>query len=131
MLKFHGMSKYRARNAFTIIESVIAMLILGIMMAGGINFFILASKHAAENTHKKTALRLADSWMETLRSGTVPIANSAVPALAIDDLPAAAGSGTTTVANVAGQTYKLVTVTVTWNEPGLTTPQQVVLQTYI
>jgi type II secretory pathway pseudopilin PulG len=63
-------SIHSSSKAFTIIEAMIAILLLGIMMAGGIAYFTLATKHASENAHEKIALELAQSKMEDVRSST-------------------------------------------------------------
>lgn len=133
-------------QGFTLIESLIALIILGIVMAGSMTFFAYASALHYKGVHAKMATWIADSELEVIKSATgcsnAPTTGPAGNSVTIDKLTGALKitwpatptsdpcSATTTKPACTSPTE--VGVCVTWAEPGnLANSSNVGLVTYV
>lgn len=121
-------------TAFTLIEIVVAMLILSLVAAGTFALFASSHKFINEAGHRLQAIYYAKRVAETLKvyisadSGTPPNAgtafnNSAFASIGLASSVTDPNSGIVynlayTVSNpISGSELKSVTITTTWNEP--------------
>ena len=111
----------KSQTGFTILEALVAMALLAVTMAGDMAMYFNADAIASLAAHKKMALELANSSMESCKQGTCPSTTMTIGGLSM--------TVATSAADVSGQTYKLVTGAVTWSQPGYPT-QTMTLTTY-
>jgi type II secretory pathway pseudopilin PulG len=122
------------KNGFTIIEIVVASLILLLSLLGGVTFFSLNSNNLSYATRQRLATWGAVYKIEQLKSATYTdtyndsILNAGTygPENNNPPIPGYSFTRTTTITNMAAG-YKQVTVSVNWGKP---TPP-VSLTTYI
>jgi prepilin-type N-terminal cleavage/methylation domain-containing protein len=131
---------YSARNGdqgFTLVESLIAILLLGIIFSGGMAFYYLANALYYSGLHSRQATSIASSMMEVCKN----VGYASLPSLpggacsVVTDQPLPLGplssmSGTSTVAVSDVGNVKQVTVTVSWADPNKG-PSSITLQTYV
>ncbi|MEI6437985.1 MAG: prepilin-type N-terminal cleavage/methylation domain-containing protein [Candidatus Omnitrophota bacterium] len=150
------MFRVRAKRAglqgFSIIEAMIAIVVLGIVMAGGLGFFYYSNSLYSRGVHNQMATWIADSKLEELKKAGCTAATQDTGTTVgligdqTDTTNAAHLTGTRTVTwpatatqGVCGATTTkpactsptLVGVCVSWTEPGTAISSQVTLETYI
>ena len=121
-------------RGFTVVESLIAILLLGIVFAGGMAFYFQANALYFSGLNARLAASIASSRMEVCRNaGFAALPGGDCPAETNAPLtsgPLAVLAGTRTVAVSAVGTVKLVAVTISWNDPARGA-RSVSLQTYM
>ena len=121
-------------QGFSLVESLIAIIILGIVMTGSMAFYTFANAQYYHGLHHQTATWLADSQMETCKSlgaSALPAANCQSGTTSLGAvIQGLTASQTLLLTQVSGTTYYDVKVTITWTEPKEAS-RSVVLETYI
>lgn len=123
-------------------ESLIAIIILGILMAGGLAFYYQANALYYHSLHAQLATWAADSEMEQIKSNgcaltnpdtgsSVPIGNLTGTLVITWPTPATPDPCQATTVKGTCSSSTTVGVCVTWTEPGFTTTQSVGLATYV
>ncbi len=135
------MTTLSSKTGFTIIESLISLILLGIVLTGGMKFYYHSQELISRTSHKKIALHTANGLMETFRKngyGALPAAGVAVTsAITTGNLQYLSASSTVLVTDVDDPTvagspdYKSVRVTVNWTETGEPSARTVDLLTYM
>ena len=112
LTKFRRSEKTRSQHGFTLIEVVIAIMLLGLVAAALFNGLGTASNVRLRNDIRQTTKNLAESQMESVKNqlfvpGVTSYATAPIPA-------AQAGfyEASITVASVAGRDNKLQKITV-------------------
>ena len=106
------------QDGFTVVEVLIALLILVIGFAGILSLQLTAMKSTSFSRHATEASILAEDKIEELRTIPMPAladGTDTVDARGVDD---DAGLYTRTWTVVPGTSTTTVTVAVTWNEQG-------------
>lgn len=137
-----GNSLKNSDQGFSIVESLIAIIILGIVFAGGMAFFYQANTLYYRGLHSKIAAWLADSKLEEIKDlgctaatqdlGTTVAINKLTgvrkvtwPTVGVPD-PCLA-----TTVKPACSPLTAVGVCVTWTEPNFTVDREVGISTYV
>ncbi len=137
-------------SGFSIIESLIAIVVLGIVMTGGMAFYYNAQKLYNRTLHAQLATWIADSRMEDIKSttgcsdvnmptdglngssvsigGITGIRKITWPTAAIPD---PCSNTAPTIKDCTGPSPIPVGVCVTWTEPGESSSRNVKLETYV
>ena len=130
-------------KGFTIVEALISIILFTIILTGGINIYVTASRITALATHKRLAVENANTKVEEIRAylnGLRPISIAVfetefpegppVPeSVNLGLLPA---SRSVTYTNFgAGPDYKEINVNITWTEVDQTGPRQISLTSII
>ena len=126
-------------KGFTLIETLISILLLAIVLAGGLSLYFNGNEMVTLSTHKKMALEIANSKMEDLKAGgyvNLPSAGAATTtSIQVGSLNALQSVTVTNMdeAGVGGAVdYKQVDVNIDWSEGGkFKAGQQVKLSTYL
>ncbi len=109
------------RRAFTLVEVVVALVLLAVGVLGALAFFSAGTSFLSVQNHKRTAAEIAYSHQEELRTASF----DALPSQQEDDqevqIDALAGLRDTVVEDVDEDQdgtvdYRKVTVTVSWLE---------------
>lgn len=104
-------------QGFTLVEAMVAILLLGIVMAGGLAFYYNANDLYYRNLHTQMGTWLADSRLEDAKDvgyAGVSTASSASSIGSITWTTALTKAGATTPCTPANE----VDVATTWTEPG-------------
>jgi prepilin-type N-terminal cleavage/methylation domain-containing protein len=127
-------------QGFTLLESLIAILILGILMAGSLAFYYQANTLYYRSLHSQIATWLADSEMEQIKNEGCTAALSD-PSTAVTPVSLTGDSsdlshltGLRQVTLTCGGTPNDVAVSVTWTEigePVASNNHTVILETYV
>lgn len=132
------MSIKKNKKGFTLVETLISILILAILLAGGMSFYFNSSDFMALAMHKKMALELATEKMEeckrvTTLSALDALDNNPTPGPESISVGGLSATRTTDVSDPGnGESgYRLVEVNVVWTEAGKNTSRNVDLITYI
>ena len=126
-----------SNHGFSLIESLIAIFILGIIMAGSMAFYGYANTLYYHGLHAQMATLLADSQMETCKSlgdSHIPTSNSECPQETKYSLGAVIqglNAYESISINTTNSTYDDVAVTVSWTEPKESASRNVSLETYM
>jgi hypothetical protein len=121
-------------QGFTVVESLIAILLLVIMLTGGMAFYYHSNALYYSGLHNRMATSLASSQMEVCRNvGYAALPGGDCPeetdtALTTGPLAVLSGKRTVAVSDVGA--VKQLTVTVGWIDPSKDA-QSVTLQTYV
>lgn len=129
-------------SGFTLVETLISILILAIVLAGGLSLYFNSSAISALMTHKKFATELTSKIMEELKKNgyaSLPLPGPGIPtALTTADDPShiildlTPATKTVTVTDIGSPVeYKQVDVIVNWTEAGKSTPRSAQATTYI
>lgn len=127
-------------KGFTLIEALICVILLGFLMAAGMQLYFTCDKIMALDVHKKMAAELAKSHMEFMKNvdydsletegqpnvqtiGGLTFTPSHTVAFPTDTTICPDGTG--------GALCKEVDVTVTWREPDESSNREVLLTTYM
>jgi prepilin-type N-terminal cleavage/methylation domain-containing protein len=110
----------RGGQGFSLIESLIAIILLVITLSGGMAFYFNANALYQRNLHARLAVSLAEAKMEQCRSvgasglpgGICPAETNVSLGVVIQGLQARR------TVTATGTTYKDVTVFICWCEPG-------------
>jgi prepilin-type N-terminal cleavage/methylation domain-containing protein len=131
-----------SRQGFTMIETLISILILLVMMTAGTAFYYNSSRIMAMTMRKKKALEMATQAIENAKD----TGYSGLTALGIwQDIPLSGWDTTdifpqspapqrqrrVTNDTVAGAVFKKVEVSVVWQEPGSSSSGSIFLATYL
>src|SRR3989338_7323306 len=130
------MIRIQFTKGFTLIESLISILLLVVVLTAGLSFFFNGDEFLTLASHKRMATEIANSTMEDLKAGlSVPSASDVV----IGSLQANVSDGlgmTVTTQNVdvdnpidGTDDCKQHTVVVEWREAGKTDKRKVELVT--
>jgi prepilin-type N-terminal cleavage/methylation domain-containing protein len=134
MMRLHSTVK-DSDQAFTLIESLIAITILGIVMAGSMAFYYQANTMYYRGLHYQLATWLADSQMEAckgLGDSLIPTSNSECSLTnTVDSIQGLSAQQSVTINNQLNANYDDVKVTVSWKEPKEATFRNVSLETYM
>ena len=115
------------KKGLTIIECLIALLLLTITLVGGMAFYFYSSELLGYATHTRIALSIANASLEELKKDI----NASLPtSVAIGDLPPEA-QPPPTIEDVPGRPYKHVQIQITWHEPSRDGQQNIILDTYM
>ena len=124
------------KDGFTLIETIIAIILLGIIMTAGMTLFFSSQEGMGWAVHKRLAVELASSELELLRNnGYVNL-----PALGLygpDPINIGGITGLRTIAitSVPSVDYRRIQVQITWKAAGKNQQnpqdQQVTLDTFI
>lgn len=122
-------------RGFTIIESLVSIILLSITLAGGIQLYFMADQLAGLTFHKKFATNVINSEMEILRN--TPYANivNNTTSIMVGGLSAQTNTSVVDV-DAAGApnppfAFKKVDIQVLWNEPGEGAARSYTITTYI
>ena len=130
----------KSKKGFTLIECLISLVILTILLFGGISLYFNINRLNALLTHRKMAIEIANSIMETKKRGTYPpTALAQTPLTAFDDpkhilmdLNAHKTVNVTPLpTGVIPPEYQEVQVIVDWTEVEETTARSTEFTTYI
>ena len=112
------MAANRVEAGFTLIEVMIAILLSAIAVVGLVGIYSVQTRGSSVSRHTTEAAVLAEDRMEDLRTQTAPVTgNDPVP---LDALGAAGGIYSRSWSITNGATDMTYSVTVTWNEDGIT-----------
>lgn len=121
------LARMRARRGFSLVETLIALTILGTALLLGMSLVLQQPRVARRLDAQRRALAELESTMEALRSGAIPLESgrlgpSDAPAVVIDVSPAAGPPGLYEVSLravylVEGQTRERTLDTLIWS-PG-------------
>jgi prepilin-type N-terminal cleavage/methylation domain-containing protein len=126
-------------QGFSLVESLMAIVILGIIMSGGLAFYYSSNAIYYHGLHAQQATWVADSRMEDIKNVGCNAASN-LPNMGVDTTSGSTMSltgGLTVkrqVAFLACGTSNQATVTVSWTEPGElagSNKHTVTLQTYV
>jgi len=128
--------KLKPNNGFTLIETLISVILLAITLAGGMALYFNADELLSLVVHKKMATQMAITKMESLRSDgfdNLPPQGSVVDSsISVGGLKNAQQTVTITdIVDSGNILYKKVKVEVSWNEAGGNFPKTVELTTHI
>jgi prepilin-type N-terminal cleavage/methylation domain-containing protein len=117
----------RKNKGFTLIETMMAMMIFVIVMLFCLTFFVFGNRRLAKANEVSYAVQLAKDDMESVRAVAY---NLVVPAGATSITNPQTGIAFTRVRGVqtvgaAGETYKIISVTVTWRAADTNNPMSV------
>ena len=128
--------KNLSSDGFTIIETLISIVLLAITLTGGISIYFYSDRVVTLMGHKKMAAEIANSRMEELReldysvfSSTYDPTNSPFEDSVMVGGISATRKITTAHSNPSG--YMEVKVNVSWTEAGLTQPRDFEITTFI
>lgn len=126
----HRVRRHRARRktgGFTMIEVMVALLLTAIAASGIIGLFMVQTRSSGYSRHSTEATILAQDEMERLRAMNVGVGSGSTANL--NELGQSGGIFTRswTIATTASGPHLDVTVSVSWNEDGSTTPRTVTL----
>jgi len=124
-------------KGFTLIESLISIIILAIILIGGMTFYFNSDRVLTLSSHKKLAIELAHDELEELKTGPYAAVVSSGPTIiSVGNL----GNQTIEVivdfeddpiGGVTAEDYKNVEVKVTWSEAGQTGSREISMSTFI
>jgi prepilin-type N-terminal cleavage/methylation domain-containing protein len=129
-------------KGFTLIECVIAILLLTIVLVGGMAFYFYSYGNLQAATHRRMAMQVANAVLEGLKNAgysNLPNPAPASPGLWRGPTNVAIGglNGQENIYvfdvddNGGGTDYKQVRVELIWAEPGRVDNQVLVLDTFI
>lgn len=133
----------RTNSGISLIESLISVLILTIVVAGGMAFYFNAAQLTSLRLHKQLALQTASSKLEEFKdSNYATLVQGITQAdVTIGELEAkvSGGLGMTTIITdrddnpPSGTDYKEISVSVVWQEPSrnLSQKEKVELTTFV
>ena len=114
-------------KGFTIIESLISILLLAIVLAGGVSFYHNSDALMSMAMHKKMATEMANSQMEYLKIVPYDNLTNSTTIINVGSL----SGGQTVVVTPIDANYKSANVLVNWVETDKNTTQVMNLVTYI
>jgi prepilin-type N-terminal cleavage/methylation domain-containing protein len=121
-------------KAFTLVEIIVAMLILGLIVGGMFAVFVGGKKIVIRAGHKTEAINLARQRMEELKSRAYASVDES-PAPNPESISFSSGISAerrwTVDDTIFGGQAKQVTVTVTWTEAGSTKQREEEIVTLI
>jgi prepilin-type N-terminal cleavage/methylation domain-containing protein len=125
----------KARKGLTLIECLIALLLLAITVVGGMSFYFHSNQYLRGSIYRRLAAEIANAQMEQIkRNGFagLPAADGLWTSQTID-IGGLTGGGTQNVYvyDVDSGAYKHVLIETDWQEPGQTTQERVRLDTHI
>ena len=117
-------------SGFTLTETLISIVLLSIVLAGGMGFYFNSTDAMTRAMRKKIAIEIANENMEKLRN--LAYASMTSPQTCIPGATPNVGGlvGTCSITITAVSTYKQMVVNVTWTEPGKSAQGQVSLASY-
>jgi prepilin-type N-terminal cleavage/methylation domain-containing protein len=123
-------------RGFTLVESLIAILLLGIIFSGGMAFYYLSNALYYSGLHSRIATSLASSQMEVCKNegfarisdNSETICRQSGASVQVGEL--SGSTRTVTVSNGPSSDLLQVNVTVNWTDPSRGA-QSVTLQTYV
>jgi Tfp pilus assembly protein PilV len=101
--------------AFTLVEIMIAILVITIVVAGGSFLFITGKNQVNLQKHYRAATHLATQRLEELKAGPYSDIGNDSNSIPLEDI-----TYTRNTTTVNSGTFKQVTVTVTWPQGHLT-----------
>jgi prepilin-type N-terminal cleavage/methylation domain-containing protein len=125
------------KSGFSIIESIISMVLLSICVTGGMAYYFNASKIMALATDKKIAMEIANEDLEKIREGGYDQLNAVVAneSIVYGNFTADIQRSVTDIETNGGippKIHKQVTIDVSWpNESGGGQPRTITLVTSI
>lgn len=111
------MAANRVEGGFTLIEVMIAILLSAIAVVGLVGIYSVQTRGSSVSRHTTEAAVLAEDRMEDLRTQTAPVNGSES---GLDALGAAGGIYNRNWAVAIGAADITYSVTVSWNEDGIT-----------
>ena len=129
------MKPIKENEGFSIVESLISILLLAIVLAGGMSFYFNSSAIMAQVAHKKMAMEIANQAMEKKRIAT--FSSLTATGWVDDDTPIVSFGDFSTqvrkkITNMVGTPpYKQVEIEVSWTEPGQQSQSTIALATYM
>ena len=111
------MAANRVEAGFTLIEVMIAILLSAIAVVGLVGIYSVQTRGSSVSRHTTEAAVLAEDRMEDLRTQTAPVAGIEN---GLDALGAAGGIYNRSWAVAIGSVDITYSVTVSWNEDGIT-----------
>ncbi|MDD5729683.1 MAG: prepilin-type N-terminal cleavage/methylation domain-containing protein [Candidatus Omnitrophica bacterium] len=120
-------------KGFTLIEALIALLLLAITVVGSMAFYFYSNQSTAITVHRRMAVEFANSELEGLKNTPYDNIVSKSPAVNITtgNLSELNGKEEILVAEDVSHNFKQISVTITWTEPASGLGQNLVLNTYI
>jgi type II secretory pathway pseudopilin PulG len=117
------MLRIREIDAFSLAECLISILLLALTLVASLSFFFNASHFSASDQHRREAMELADSRMESYRAmGYSNVANNSwndqVGSLSVTD------TATVNTVTLNSVNYKQVQVLLNWQEAAETASAQ-------
>jgi prepilin-type N-terminal cleavage/methylation domain-containing protein len=106
--------QHKPAAAFTLIEVMTAILIVTIVIAGGSFLFVMGRNQVNLQKHYRVASQLAAQKLEELKAG----AYGSIPADETESIPLEELSYTRSTNTTDANSYKEVTVTVSWGPAG-------------
>jgi len=127
---------YKPKRGFTIVEYATAMTLMSIILLGGMAFYFYSNRHIQTAFHRRIATEIANSKMEEIRKGGYGSLPEPAPSSGLWQGPLTINvRDLTAVENIyvydTSNKLKQVAVEVVWFDPGLTSQQSIVLDTYI
>jgi prepilin-type N-terminal cleavage/methylation domain-containing protein len=105
-------------RGFTLVELLLAIVLLAILTIGGLNFFVYGRSDINREGHRRVALELASQKFEELKAdGYALVISEDESNLSLDNISCLR---TTSVTEIEIGELKEVTVTVSWDEKGVT-----------
>jgi len=130
MQRRHTDTPRRLEKGFTLVEVLVAIVMLTIIILGGMQFFVAGSARVDRGVHQRAAFEMAYARLEALSSAPYDsIASLTENSVSLDDIVCTRVTKVTYVddpldgtgaGDSDAQDYKQITVSVYWTEAGRT-----------
>lgn len=130
----------KTNRGFTLIESLISLLLLSIILAGGLSFYFNSDEIMSLAMHKKIAMEMANQSMEKIKkdgyANLLPptigfVSGPFGSAMTFGDFTAQTQQRVTHVEGISPNINKMIEVKVSWTEAGKQTSREILLATYM